>query len=666
MDGSAIPAHFARLPAAEHALLLNRFKFLNMVQRIAAADVAEMIDTVGLEALLFKGTLENIPLATCSPKGALRNSRGKGPLAARGVSRGYDGGQQSGNAFAHQVSAGGARRRRFESTQQEKAFVNRLARPRSYRPLLDIVRERPPPGDLQQDTPLHSALVPANEAYPVERAAAGGACEENVDFGNGNPDLYGDDVVVDSNDEQLQSYMEGAENIWKPGDQSGQMNSVKGGNDDEKNRSALSMARFVNVPPSNGVGETNGQSALKADNGNAPSILLKGSWVRNQSTAAAGQSDGRDAALPSGINSARRVRGSFAPKTKPQAAADVQRVPMEVIRQASLLLSDKNTAETLQQQQQQHSPKGTSSGAQQFLHGNTTSTHRSHFQESGTQLRIPSLQASSVEKKDSEGDSAGVARREVARALPDDTVAALSLCIDKMLHDHRKVLEGILKDEQTPSGVPPSAAEHSQKGGRGGAMDGYMDMVQNKLAGEENTALTRGNELVAATGKGHGNNSLCDLSDEEDELLLASRLQRKVKLMGHDIDAIEERHKQCQLSSCEDDGVNQQSGARAVAATKEPGRPVVSSGVRPSQKGTTRRRGEIPRAIVERIRSYQKENCEYISYTERLWNTSKVTEQVFAHRLTESLLEDALREVFDEVGGILDTYVEGLMHHELQ
>ncbi|CUF73599.1 Hypothetical protein, putative [Bodo saltans] len=77
-------------------------------------------------------------------------------------------------------------------------------------------------------------------------------------------------------------------------------------------------------------------------------------------------------------------------------------------------------------------------------------------------------------------------------------------------------------------------------------------------------------------------------------------------------------------------------------------------------------RQPLSQAAVSRLLEFRKDEAECIRYNERLWNTSNVSQYVFADRLTASIAADILDEVMDEVVGALDDYVEGLAEHELQ
>lgn len=78
------------------------------------------------------------------------------------------------------------------------------------------------------------------------------------------------------------------------------------------------------------------------------------------------------------------------------------------------------------------------------------------------------------------------------------------------------------------------------------------------------------------------------------------------------------------------------------------------------------RRGHIPSHVVERIMSSRNEAIDVHRYNERLYNTSSVSEHVFADRLVDLLLQDLIEEVLDEVDTFCDEYIDELATHELQ
>jgi hypothetical protein len=86
----------------------------------------------------------------------------------------------------------------------------------------------------------------------------------------------------------------------------------------------------------------------------------------------------------------------------------------------------------------------------------------------------------------------------------------------------------------------------------------------------------------------------------------------------------------------------------------------------PKPSSRNRSAGQLPQAVVEQLLKFRADEVECIRYNETLWNTSNVSQYVFADRLTSSLLADLMDEVLDEVSSVLDDYVDGLAEHELQ
>lgn len=85
-----------------------------------------------------------------------------------------------------------------------------------------------------------------------------------------------------------------------------------------------------------------------------------------------------------------------------------------------------------------------------------------------------------------------------------------------------------------------------------------------------------------------------------------------------------------------------------------------------SPSPVSKSRGKLPSALVEKLLAFRKDEVECIRFNESLWNTSSLSQHVFADRLAASLLDDLFEEVVGEVTSVLDEYVEGLAEHELQ
>ncbi len=76
--------------------------------------------------------------------------------------------------------------------------------------------------------------------------------------------------------------------------------------------------------------------------------------------------------------------------------------------------------------------------------------------------------------------------------------------------------------------------------------------------------------------------------------------------------------------------------------------------------------GHVPSHVVERIMRARADTLELQRTSERLYNTSSISQYVFADRATNAILGDLVDEVLAEVADLCDDYVDGLAAHELQ
>ena len=76
--------------------------------------------------------------------------------------------------------------------------------------------------------------------------------------------------------------------------------------------------------------------------------------------------------------------------------------------------------------------------------------------------------------------------------------------------------------------------------------------------------------------------------------------------------------------------------------------------------------GSVPSHVVERILASRADTLEFQRFNEQLYNTSNVSQYVFADRATNAILGDLVEEVLDEVAQLCDEFVDGLATHELQ
>ncbi|RNF25344.1 uncharacterized protein Tco025E_02227 [Trypanosoma conorhini] len=719
-EDQTLSARLCALPATEHAILLNRFKFLDLVQRVAAADVAEMVQTIGLEALSYKGALETIPTMRAAAAGVTSPASIERPTR-RGSLPPQRGHAQDASAAPETVSR---QRRRFQTREKELQFVNRLSQPQTHRDALDFQLRKPPRGRQDEGLVYTRTKSPSphrSGRYDGAAAAAAGELRQRKgargrhgpsdnDNDNDNNNDDDDDVVIDSSDDRW-ALGGGSPKVRFASDVrslplSTPQQAFEQPAREPGFRDASPVARRRSIPPgtegnfptAEAEGAANvggGERTRRQLEATSPVEQQQQQHQQQQQQQQRRQQPQQqtdtslnpltEIATPRTTqSSATRYRGHLAPKAKPKAAADVPRVPMEVIRHASALLMGRGVA---------HAPghiPSPSAGAvdpQQPPHASTQSAswdaQTPHF-PSGTSQSL--LQSSSarrgVRRGELETQTGQTPILAMQRALSDEAIAELASAVERMLQDHRAVLDGIMKDKESLPSEAATPTRKKEKGLHGASTEvggdgvgGSASRIKGKPAAPR--AAPTADESARIVQQAH--DALEDISDEEDELLLVSRLQRQVGAMDRELEVIEQRERQRYGVSGEGrEGHEEDEGERFLRPTEstrrdgrrvvidEPNRTPSGAAAKRGRGRRHRRRGEIPRAIVERLRSFQKENLEYVRYTEKQWNTSHVTEQVFAQRLTEALAEDAFQEVLQEVGGILDTYVEGLVLHELQ
>nr|CCC52413.1 conserved hypothetical protein [Trypanosoma vivax Y486] len=651
-----VPELLARLPPTEHAILLNRFKFLNLVQRVAAADVAEMIDMVGLEALTYKGALNNVPLPFSSMHVGVGGRNEHVPIAERAA------GGSASRRTPHQVAViekapTMAQKRRFSTRESEKQMVERLSRPLGRRDPFDAYLK----GPLRRQSEVEASPIyhepSTQQRIRGTRSGSNIAVERNTRTENHIDDdhFYDDDVVVDSGDERMpdahDEHISGGPVYEKRLQRSGSVRAERNAramvvvqspnsDHDPSTRDLHKVVRVIEGPVPK---ETAGYPVQVGDSSTIPRVSGIGEGVDDHNGLVDGQSP-TSAFTPRVLSAAtQRARGSLVPKAKPKAAAEVTRVSMGAMNRSSVAFANKYGVGPVHQG---NSSQDLASIRQSILvDGNLTSSNNL-ASGGGSYGQIETPQKAPNEGAEESDTRFAQNGQDLARLLSDGALTELSSCVDRMLQDFRIVLDGIVGNDRS-------------------ALTGTAS-VERQVKKEELDVVRDADGLKLARIVEKSNDLLDDLSDAEDELLLVSRLGGRIGAINRDISVIAEREYKNHERTSEEEQENERLAAIAADSTA---RRESKSGMRRFNTGSTgrsRRPGELPRAIVERLRSFQKENHDYIRYTERQWNTSHITEQVFAHRLTESLLDDVLREVFEEVGETLDTYVEGLVQHELQ
>ncbi|GET87932.1 hypothetical protein, conserved [Leishmania tarentolae] len=266
----------------------------------------------------------------------------------------------------------------------------------------------------------------------------------------------------------------------------------------------------------------------------------------------------------------------------------------------------------------------------------------------------------------------------------------LASAIDDMLVDHQQLLRQVYKGSHATSrrgtrqpGRSPAADRPSQKVDTISATDevslhaSSFEVDSEGLAYEPEKAARYTDGVGTPTemdfdsdvAVGNEDAPLHTISAEvEDEMLIYTQLQQQLTQLDADMARLgletvndgvaEDIHGETsdgarRVSPLGRSASMMQTSSSKIALVHQPARP-------------QRTRGEVPDAIVQRLCAYRMNNFQYIAYNERLWNTSSISQFVFAQRLTAALAEECWSEVMAEVGSIMDEYVDGLADHELQ
>ncbi|CCW60805.1 unnamed protein product [Phytomonas sp. EM1] len=257
-----------------------------------------------------------------------------------------------------------------------------------------------------------------------------------------------------------------------------------------------------------------------------------------------------------------------------------------------------------------------------------------------------------------------------------DSLQQLSSTIDKMLQDHQRILQ-----EVASSGLEVSTLEanqtRSQMSSQGFLSEGTRHRATPTIVTD--TKTTEKEEY----------NILCN------EMLAYTELQQRIDFMETELEKVE-------ASVYNDIQENNHHSARIPEQAHNyndfsKNSLLVTSPSLPSPIGTTlgeqhdveenptvlpsldpfsiheesralhlKQRGErMPDSVVRRLLAHQHKAHEYISYSERQYNTSQVSQYLFTQRLTNTLLEDCFSEVVKEVERVMDDYILGLVEHEL-
>lgn len=465
---------------------------------------------------------------------------------------------------------------------------------------------------------------------------------------------------------------------------------------------------FVPVDSGQGSGSTSGRMACTDS---------------ESQRAAAGNSG--SASTSQVIQSPRAVRG-LAPKAKPKGAVDVARVPLEAVRHTSALLSRSGSfhpspttgsrggsahnsyAAGMASLQQLNPSRARTPLATPGLGGGIPRSPRPHtvtvqveaaggvgddgdynMPKSETPLTMFRTAASPLGPMPLCGDVGFM-------ALPTDykvsattkkSFEELSSAIDHMLLDHQQLLRQVYKDTQVTSrgsaGQPGSfqaASRSSQKPGRvpasgeasshGSSFEMDSQSLADEIAKEarytDGVDMTIGADLVSDSATGDVDVPLYAISAEvEDEMLLYTQLQHQLTQLDADMVRLGLENADDAAAEGNDGATGDRAGGASPLGRSAPMlQPSTATARQPARH--QRARGEVPEAIVQRLCAYRMNNFQCIAYNERLWNTSSISQFVFAQRLTAGLTEECWGEVMAEVGSIMDEYVDGLADHELQ
>ncbi|KAK7195657.1 hypothetical protein NESM_000495300 [Novymonas esmeraldas] len=434
-----------------------------------------------------------------------------------------------------------------------------------------------------------------------------------------------------------------------------------------------------------------------------------------------GASNSRSASTSQFPKSPRVGRG-LAPKAKPKGAIDSPRVPLEAVRHAAALVSRSGSVlpnptsggggsavnsfaagsppPPQQQQQQQPPPPARPSSARTppvvsgFGGAGILRSPRPHTipvlpSSSGAGLRSGSAADSAPRGATPSTASRGATSLVGALPLVDgasgDHVSTvtrhsfeeLSSAIDHMLRDHQKLLGQVYKAADTPgSAATAAAAAESRRPhtARAEGADGSSEEEEEDGAERGGAAAARevrhgvlGDSTIEveidSDGTDGSDAALHRMAEDvEDEMLLYTQLQHQITELDADMARLGLPISDGDTAPSEVDDVAH-AAPMAVGQTTPPAQRSVVAQRRARRQ---RARGEVPDAVVQRLCAYRMDNFQHIAYNERLWNTSAVSQFAFAQRLTAALTEECWAEVMEEVGAIMDEYVDGLADHELQ
>ncbi|CCW71540.1 unnamed protein product [Phytomonas sp. Hart1] len=262
---------------------------------------------------------------------------------------------------------------------------------------------------------------------------------------------------------------------------------------------------------------------------------------------------------------------------------------------------------------------------------------------------------------------------------PDNThsLHQLSHTVDKMLQDHQQVLQEVIRGDLEGSSLEIHKTKAQGTSGESlskGTLHGVIPTVEIDTKSEdEGESASLYNEMLAYADLHQRIESMESELERVEVSVLNDKQEnghhsRGLPIQTQDSKVLSKNSGLANSSFLPFSNAITIKGQNGVEAT--PG--ALSSFEFFPNHGESRvlkskpQRGMMPDTVVRRLLAHQRTAHEYIAYNERQYNTSQSSQYVFAQRLTNALLEDCFTEVVEEVGHIMDDYVLGLVDHELQ
>lgn len=605
-------------PAGDYSIMINRFKLLNLVQQLAHQDVMEMIDAVGLDALQYKTTSDRWRRHGGFSDG---ESDGESPKKQRLTDTRRDRKTSLSNRFRKDGSRGVQTVAASRSNRDRKAPIDSRTRTIKFSETQE---------ELSRDS-YFSRLANPRSRGPVTPTKRSG-------------------IRKVSHASQREKHV----------------------HDDSQNTTAeyhtpSDLESGIALPLEPGVSGKTIQSAHREEEDRRASPRTMGPPVLQDSLSPLSGASRATSASPSGPGPQRAGRG-LAPKPKPKGAAQDTTVPMSVLREAAAAVRATKRIEAASKTSTSSAPDLPFPKHHGVLHPDGSRGELPHAQtvvvsregspmleklspekavreNSGlvSQNFVPDVAHLSFVAPSTETSPSEATLPQMQNSLPlppsEGTPEAdkLVALINSMLQAQEEALHAVARDlevegEIGKAEVPKTGSKlvedgtTMEKGTNTGPPLGFS------RSGEIATYLE---DAVLADSDDDG------IEGEYDAALVRSRMERRIRDMEKEITEV----------------------AAHTEALGEKTELPISEPIKFSHR---RLRGTIPEAMRKRLLTARKEMIECITYNERQWNTSSISQFTFASRLTNTLAEDGFQEIFEEVVSIMDEYVDGLVDHELQ